>query len=209
MTLAEPIAVTLAVVRQLDELGIRYLVGGSLASSVHGIPRSTQDIDLLVELPGSKIDDLVKRLEPAFYVDRDMIADAVRRRSSFNIIDLKTMFKVDLFVSNRSPLLQEEMGRRQAVELGEPPHAVQICSAEDIVVQKLDWYEKGGRISERQWNDVVGVLTTRKTSLDLTISSGGAPSSACRRCSSAHCPKRVSQGAERSRGPDTRGRNPC
>jgi predicted nucleotidyltransferase len=136
MTLAEPIAVTLAVVRQLDELGIRYLVGGSLASSVHGIPRSTQDIDLLVELPGSKIDDLVKRLEPTFYVDRDMIADAVRRRSSFNIIDLKTMFKVDLFVSDRSPLLQEEMGRRQAAT------------------------------SERQWQDIVGVLTTRRASLD-------------------------------------------
>jgi hypothetical protein len=167
MTLAEPIAVTLAIVRVLDRLGIPYLVGGSLASSVHGIPRSTQDIDLLVELPGKLVSALAAELERDFYVDRDMIEDAVRRRASFNVIDLKTMFKVDLFVSDRSPLLLEEMTRRQSIDLGEPPEPVQVCSAEDIVVQKLDWYEKGGRISERQWNDLIGVLKVRKEALDL------------------------------------------
>jgi hypothetical protein len=167
MTLAEPIAVTLAIVRVLDRLGIPYLVGGSLASSVHGIPRSTQDIDLLVELPGKLVSALAAELERDFYVDRDMIEDAVRRRASFNVIDLKTMFKVDLFVSDRRPLLVEEMARRQSIGLGEPPEPVQVCSAEDIIVQKLDWYEKGGRISERQWNDLIGVLKVRKGALDL------------------------------------------
>jgi hypothetical protein len=167
MTLAEPIAVTLAVVRALNKLGIRYLVGGSLASSLHGIPRSTQDIDLLVELPGKLVDPLVTELEPNFFVDRDMIVDAVRRGASFNVIDLKTMFKVDLFVSDRSPLLIEEMGRRMSVELGDPPEPIHVCSAEDIIVQKLDWYEKGGRVSDRQWGDLIGVFKVCGAGLDL------------------------------------------
>jgi hypothetical protein len=167
MNLAEPIAVTLQVSAVLDRLGIRYLVGGSLASSVHGIPRSTQDLDLLVELPGSLVEPLVASLSGDFYVDRDMIFDAIQRHASFNIVHLATMFKVDLFVSDRSPLLLEEMVRRESVELGDPPQLVQICSAEDIVVQKLEWYEKGGRISDRQWSDLVGVLKVRGHELDI------------------------------------------
>lgn len=167
MSLAEPIAITTALARTLDKLGIRYLVGGSLASSVHGIPRSTQDIDLLVELPGAVVDALVKELEADFYIDRDMVLDAIRRRASFNVIHLRTMLKIDFFVSNRSPLLVEEMSRRQVVELGDPPTPVGVCTAEDIIVQKLDWFEKGARISERQWSDVVGVLKVQGSRLDL------------------------------------------
>ena len=113
------------------------------------------------------MESLAAELERDFYVDRDMITDAVRRRACFNVIDLKTMFKVDLFVSDRSPLLLEEMERRQLVEIGEPPASIQVCSAEDIIVQKLDWYEKGQRVSERQWFDVIGVLTVRGAALDL------------------------------------------
>jgi hypothetical protein len=167
MSLAEPIAVTLQVTAILDELGIAYAVGGSLASSVHGIPRSTQDLDLLIELPGSKVDLLVPLLSVHFYVDSDMVHDAVRRRASFNIVHLKTMFKVDMFVSDRRPLLVEEMARRHGFELGQPPRTVYVCSAEDIVVQKLDWFEKGQRISDRQWGDLLGVLKVRGAALDL------------------------------------------
>ncbi|MCK6537773.1 MAG: hypothetical protein L6Q84_32770 [Polyangiaceae bacterium] len=172
--LAEPIAVTLEVVRALDALGISYLVGGSLASSVHGIPRSTHDLDLLVELPGAKVEPLASALEGSFYVDRDMMLDAVRRRASFNVLHLATMFKVDVFVSDRSPLLVSEMSRRQPVELGQPPEIVQVCSAEDIVIQKLDWYEKGSRISDRQWQDVIGVLKVRGPALDASYIRGWA-----------------------------------
>jgi hypothetical protein len=166
MTLAEPIAVTLEVAGILDELGIPYVVGGSLASSVHGIPRSTNDLDLLVELAGRLVDPLVARMKDRFYVDRDMIEDALRRRASFNVVHLETLFKVDLFIHDRSELAEQEMQRKQAVELGEPPRRVWICSAEDIVVQKLDWYQKGNRISERQWNDVLGVLKVQGNRID-------------------------------------------
>lgn len=167
VVLAEPIAVTLELARALDKLGILYVVGGSLASSVHGIPRSTQDIDLLVELPGRLVDALVAELSPNFYIDREMVLDAVQRRASFNVLHMATMFKIDLFISDRSPLLVEEMRRRQKFELGAPPRAVFVCSAEDIIVQKLDWYEKGGRVSERQWGDVIGVLSVTGAKLDL------------------------------------------
>lgn len=167
MTLAEPIAVTLAVTTAFDDLGLRYLVGGSLASSVHGIPRSTEDVDLLVELPGRHVDALAAALSPSFYVDADMIRDAVLRRSSFNVIHLATMFKVDVFVSDGSPLLLEEMIRAEIVQLGDPPRDVRVCTAEDIVVQKLEWFRQGGGVSERQWRDLLGVLRVRSGRLDL------------------------------------------
>jgi hypothetical protein len=154
--LAKPIAVALTLTGVLDKLGIRYVVGGSLASSMHGIPRSTQDLDLLVELP----DD--------FFIDRDMALDAVARHGSFNILHLKTMFKVDLFVSGGGPLLVDEMERAEEVDLGDPPRPVRVCSAEDVVVLKLDWFNKGGRVSERQWRDLVGVLTVQGSRVDLS-----------------------------------------
>ena len=168
MSLAEPIAVTLEVAAGLDELGLQYVVGGSVASSLHGVPRATQDIDIVVTLWGKDVDAFVARFESSFYVDRDMVMDAIRRRASFNIIHLTTMYKVDVFVSDRNELIKEELNRRLSVELGDPPRKVWVCSAEDIVLQKLSWYEEGNRISERQWRDVQGVLKVQGTSLDLT-----------------------------------------
>ena len=168
MSLAEPIVITLELTAGLDELGLAYVVGGSVASSLHGIPRSTQDIDIVVTLWGKDVDRFVARFESSFYVDRDMVMDAIRRRASFNMIHLATMYKVDVFVDDRSDLVREELSRRLAVELGEPPRTVWICSAEDIVLQKLDWYERGNRISERQWLDIQGVLKVQGGKLDLS-----------------------------------------
>ncbi len=168
MSLAEPIAVTLELVSGLEGLGLDYVVGGSVASSLHGIPRATQDIDIVVVLWGKDVDGFVRMFESSFYVDRDMVMDAIKRRASFNIIHLATMYKVDVFVADRSDLVREELNRRLAVELGEPPRKVWVCSAEDIVLQKLDWYELGNRISDRQWLDVQGVLKVQGAKLDLS-----------------------------------------
>jgi hypothetical protein len=167
MTLAEPIAVTLELTSVLEALGLEYVVGGSIASSLHGVPRSTNDLDLVVALPGKRVDDLVARLEGAFYIDRDMILDAIRRRASFNLIHLGTMYKVDIFVADRSELTRSEFERRSAFGLGEPPRDVWVCSAEDIVLQKLDWYKKGNEISDRQWGDLIGVLQVQGERMDL------------------------------------------
>ena len=138
MSLAEPIAVTLELAEGLEGLGLDYVVGGSVASSLHGIPRATQDIDIVVVLWGKDVDGFVARFESSFYVDRDMVTDAIRRRASFNVIHLAAMYKVDVFIADRSDLVREELDRRLAIELGEPPRRVWVCSAEDIVLQKLD-----------------------------------------------------------------------
>ena len=177
MALNEPYAVTLRVARALERLGLRYLIGGSLASSLHGFPRSTNDADLLAEIPGARVDQLVAELAQDFYVDGDMIRDAIRRGASFNLIHLSTMFKVDVFVLTRDPLLQEEMRRRSEHALQpDSPERAWFASAEDTVLHKLDWYKKGGCTSERQWQDLIGVIKVQGAELDLAYLRGWAPS---------------------------------
>lgn len=137
MTLAEPISVTLELTAGLEDLGLDYVIGGSIASSLHGVPRATQDIDVLVVLWGKDVEAFVARFESDFYVDRDMVIEAIKRRASFNIIHLATMYKVDVFVADWGDLTREELNRKQSVELGEPSRSVWVCSAEDIILQKL------------------------------------------------------------------------
>ncbi len=96
--LSGPLTVIARLVRAFDRLGIRYLVGGSLARSIYGIPRATQDVDLVADIRLSQVDGLASALAGVFYVDAEMIRDAVRRQASFNVIDLATMFKADVFI---------------------------------------------------------------------------------------------------------------
>jgi hypothetical protein len=161
----EPIAVTLRVVAELDRLGIRYLVGGSIASSVHGRPRATQDVDLVADLVERHVPQLVAALEREFYVDGDMISDAIHRHASFNVIHLATMLKVDVFVLAHDELGVEEMSRRVAVPLRGV--TVWFASPEDIVLQKLDWHRMGEGVSERQWRDLVGVIEVQGSGFDV------------------------------------------
>ena len=167
MAAHQAIDVTLHVVRELDRLGISYLVVGSLASSLHGIPRSTQDADLVVDLPASKVAQLVSALGDDFYVEIDHARDAVERKTSFNVIHLDTMFKVDLFVLGDAPLDQLEMDRRQRFQLSDEV-PLEVASAEDTVLQKLRWYQLGRGVSDRQWQDAVGVLRVQAGKLDRT-----------------------------------------
>ncbi len=136
------LSVALQVARVFEALGLRYLIGGSLASSLHGVPRSSHDADLVAEVPGRLADDIAKRLEPEFYVDSEMIRDAARRGGSFNVIHDHSGFKVDVFVLTRDPLAQTEMDRRELHAIDELASAY-FATAEDTVLQKLDWYRKG------------------------------------------------------------------
>ena len=119
---------------------------------------------MVARIAGRHVDDLVSALESEFYIDAGMINDAIRRRASFNIIHLATMMKVDVFVFNGDPLSQEEMRRKVSVPLRNA--AIWFASAEDIVLQKLDWYRKGDGISERQWKDAVGVIAVQGARFD-------------------------------------------
>ncbi len=165
---AEPLAVTLLVIDALERLGVPYLIGGSLASAVHGVARATLGADVVADLRPEHAAPLARALDEAFYVDVEAIRDAARRRSSFNVIHLETMFKVDVFVSRQRPFDRAQFERRQAqVVATDPEREAYMASAEDTVLAKLEWYRQGGEQSERQWRDVVGVLTAQAGRLDV------------------------------------------
>ncbi len=163
----EALRASLEVIRVFEELDVPYLVGGSLASSFHGTPRSTNDADLVADLRLANVPLLAAALEAEFYLDRERIRDAVRRRSSFNFIYLATMFKVDVFVLKNDPLAREEMRRRQRVLVDEESgREIDIASPEDTVLQKIAWYRLGECASQRQWDDILGVLKVQRHDLD-------------------------------------------
>jgi len=119
--LGEALRIALQVIDILDELGISYHLGGSLASSLHGVPRQTRDVDLVVDLPLALVPTLVSRLEKDFYVDADRARSAARRRSSFNIIHLASALKLDLFVRGTGGFDATEFERRTLLSVGNPP----------------------------------------------------------------------------------------
>jgi len=168
MTASEPIEVTLAVTGVLERLGVEYVVGGSLATSLHGIPRATLDVDIVADLRMPNLDPFVAALSASFYVDSDMVREAIRRRATFNILHLATMFKVDVFVIGSDELIATELSRKRRVRVLEEPQAdLFVASPEDMVLQKLIWYREGGGVSDRQWGDVIGVIKTQGSRLDL------------------------------------------
>jgi len=153
----------------LDQLGIPYAVGGSLASSIHGYARSTQDVDLVVELTLPRVRELYSVLSPHFYVDDAAMADAIRRGASFNAIHLASGFKFDLFIASRHPLGHDQLAHCRKIQtalLGGDPLNVNVVSAEDIILAKLLWYRNGGEVSERQWNDLLNLEKAQRDRLD-------------------------------------------
>ena len=155
------------VVRVLDELGITYVVGGSLASSAHGEARTTQDVDIVVDLRAALVVPLIERLQGAFYADVERARQAVERRGSFNIIHLPTMSKIDLFVAGDTAAERAQMERRQRLPLpGLPEVTLALASPEDVIVQKLRWFRLGNEVSERQWRDALGIVRVQGEALD-------------------------------------------
>jgi len=162
-----PIDVALVVARALEACGVRYVLGGSLASSVNGEPRATLDVDLMVDLEEPSVDCVLAALGSDFYADADAFGRAIRDRSSVNTIHLPTATKVDLFVMGATSIEPRQMDRRQRVLLIDPPgSSLYVYTPEDILLQKLRWFRLGGEVSDRQWRDVLGVIVVQGARLD-------------------------------------------
>ncbi len=151
----------------LERLGIRYVIGGSLASSAHGEPRPSGDADIVIDLAEPGLPELIAAFRDEFYVSEVAAREAIARQSSFNLVHLGTVLKLDFFIAGQIPLrrLQLERGRPGLVD-PTSSRTVLVSTAEDIVLQKLDWYRKGGGISDLQWRDIQGVLKLQGTRLD-------------------------------------------
>ncbi len=167
MVAPDTIRVALILAEALEACGVRYLVGGSLASAVSGEPRSTVDVDLVVELTEKDVEPLISLLGDRFHADADVIRRAIRDRSSANVIHLATSTKVDLFICGGSPVDNEQMERRQRVKVSTDPEAwLYVYTPEDILLQKLRWYRMGNEVSERHWNDIRGIVLVQGDRLD-------------------------------------------
>jgi hypothetical protein len=175
MSQPEAVAALAPVLAVLQRLGVRHYVGGSMASSAHGIARSSVDADVVAELRPEHVSPLVAELADAYYVPEARVQDAVLRRGSFNLIHHQTMFKVDVFVARDRPFDRRALERaRAAPEETMGGVRVPLASAEDTILAKLEWYRRGGEVSQRQWSDVIGMLQVGGTSLDGAYLAQGA-----------------------------------
>lgn len=165
-TVTDPITLALRVAAILEQHDISYALGGSLASSMFGEPRGTIDIDMAIRLEHQQFGDLVDTLGIEFYVPAEAARRAVEEGTSFNLID-EAGLKVDLFVLGNSLLDRRQIEHRRRIMVQEdPPQHLWVTAPTEQVLRKLEWYEAGGRVSERQWRDVVGILRTQGTTLD-------------------------------------------
>lgn len=156
------------VIAAFDRLAIPYYIGGSIASSAYGIPRATMDADIVADLAPAQVSGLVVLLQDQYYVAAAAITNAIGAASSFNLIHLETMVKIDVFIAKKDAYHESALARRLADRLvdDDPDSVVCLASPEDIILSKLQWYEMGQRVSERQWLDILGVVKVQGDALD-------------------------------------------
>lgn len=164
----EPIQVTARVTVVLEKLNIPYFIGGSLASTLYGMVRSTQDSDIVAKLCNEHVQPFVSALQDEFYLDEEMISESITHQSSFNIIHRASFFKVDVFIPRERTFVMSQFSRaRREILSTDPEIQAMVSSAEDSLLAKLEWYRKGGEVSEQQWRDVLGILKVQAGALDL------------------------------------------
>jgi len=156
------------VVDAFNKLSITYYIGGSIASSIYGTARATLDVDIIADITLDRVSSLVRYLIQEYYIDEQMIMEAIRRSASFNLIHLETMIKIDVFIKKKDDYneLSFERKRRDTLVDGDEESDFYFASPEDIILNKLQWYKAGDQVSERQWLDIIGVIKVQNDSLN-------------------------------------------
>ena len=163
-----PFLVLSQVARILEQHEITYVLVGSLASSMHGMYRSTADIDLLADIKPEQVRPLLDALNKSFYVDDHAVQQAVEQRRSFNAIHFDSVFKVDIFIPKGDDFARKQLERRQLRKIApDSDQFVYVATAEDTILAKLRWYRDGGEVSSTQWSDVLGILGVTDLSLEF------------------------------------------
>ncbi|MGK7946633.1 MAG: hypothetical protein AB4058_19415 [Microcystaceae cyanobacterium] len=152
-----------------DSLKIPYYVSGSVASSLQGEVRFTEDLDLAIEMQPEQVQLLIEALSPNFYISEVAVNEAIQGiTSSFNVIHLQTVEKADIFISGQDEFSLSKMKRRQLYNIEENKADFYISSPEDTILQKLLWFKLSQEQSQKQWRDILGVLKLQGTRLDFT-----------------------------------------
>ena len=172
--LPDPIDIALVVARELEAAGVAYTVGGSIASSVAGEPRSTIDIDIVAAIDAEHVPGLAAAFSPEFYVNEQALLRAVRDRSIANLIHQATQLKVDIHVAGGTPLDLQQIERRMAIEVS-GGRVLHVHPPEDILLQKLRWFRRGGEMSDRQWRDILAIIRVQGERLDRNYLKENAP----------------------------------
>jgi hypothetical protein len=162
-----PFAVLSLVASLLEQQGITYVLVG-LASSMHGMYRSTDDIDIVADVHAEQVIPLLTALQENFYVDEHAVREAIDRQQSFDAIHLDSVFKIDIFIPKSDEFSRKQIERRELRKLApDVEQMVYVATAEDTILAKLRRYNSGGRVSDAQWSDVVGIIGGSSSTLDL------------------------------------------
>ncbi len=162
----ETLSVVIRVADALKRAGVEYMVGGSMASSAHGEPRSTRDVDFAVRMTEADVPRFVEALGPDFAVDEVALCNAIRMGRSVNIFFLPSFMKIDLFIRGRDEYDRSEFSRKAEIEFASGV-CLSTSSPEDILLWKLRWYRMGGEVSDQQWRDVLGLLRVSRPIMEM------------------------------------------
>ena len=164
MNHADSLSIAGLVTGVCERLGVRYLLGGSMASTALGEPRMTLDVDLVIDLEIGTVDRWIESLGPEFLIDRDWVRAEVERRGSFQLFHMPSLVRIDVFVPPWEGVHLWKWERRRRLRI-DANLSLDVTAPEGIVLQKLMWYRAGGEVSDRQWRDVVGVLRAQRLHL--------------------------------------------
>jgi hypothetical protein len=164
---SDPVDIALRVGAAIEAVGGEYFVGGSIASSIQGEPRTTNDIDFVLTLPLGRLEDFRATLGSDFEVDVEMLREALRTASSANAFYLPVVTKIDFFGRGYEGFDEMEFTRRRAIVVRPTGETLFVKTPEDSVLRKLLWYRAGGEVSDKQWRDIVGVLRISGPVLDV------------------------------------------